>query len=180
MCREPLVIAGDFNFHLDDVSNSESNKFLELLETFSPTQHVLGSTHSSGHTLDLIVTRSSDDIISARPQTTFPISDHYFIQCPVAFPRPARSVKEVSFRKLKNIDIAAFSSDISTSVLYTNDVWNNISTFSDCYNSTLADILNKHASLKSITVIDRWKVPWFNDEIKKLKCNAVALRRKLS
>ena len=116
--------------------------------------------------------------LPARPQATFPISDHYFTQCPIAFPRPPRSAKEVSFRKLKKIDIAAFSSDISTSALYTNDVWNNINTFSDCYNSTLADILNKHAPLKSKTVIDRPKVPWFNDEIKKLKCKRRRLEKK--
>ena len=117
MCPEPLVIARYFNFHFDDMFNRETKKFLELLETFILTQHVFGSTHSSSHTLDLIVTRSSNDIISARPQVTLLISDHYFISCPTAFPQPARSSKEASFRKLKNIDIAAFSSDISISAL---------------------------------------------------------------
>ena len=60
----------------------------------------------------------------------------------------------MSFGKLKNIFITAFSSDISTSVLYANDVPSNINAFSDCYNSMLVDIRNKHALLKSVTVID--------------------------
>lgn len=84
----------------------------------------------------------------------------------------------MTFRKLKNIDVAAFSSDISTSALNTNDVWNSINTSSYCYNSTLADILNKHAPLKTITVIDRPKVLWFNDEIKILKCKRHGLEKK--
>lgn len=78
MCPEPLVISGYFNFHLDDMFNSETKKFMGLLETFSLTLHMFGSTHLSGHTLDLIFPRSSDDIISARPQATFLISDLYF------------------------------------------------------------------------------------------------------
>ena len=42
MCPEPLAISGDFNFHLDDMFNSETKKFMELLETLSLTQHVFG------------------------------------------------------------------------------------------------------------------------------------------
>ena len=74
---------------------------------FSLSQHVSGPTHLSGHTLDLIITRSSDDIVLASPKTTFPISDHFIIQCPIGFSRPALSCKKLTFRKLKNIDIAA-------------------------------------------------------------------------
>jgi len=40
-------------------------------------------------------------------------------------------ISSVSFGKLKNIYITAFSSDISTWVLYTNDVPSNINAFSD-------------------------------------------------
>ena len=50
--------------------------------------------HLSGHTLDLIITRSSDDIVLASPKTTFPISDHFIIQCSVGFSRPALSCKK--------------------------------------------------------------------------------------
>ena len=34
MCPEPLIIAGDFNFHLDLVHSNNSRRFEELLETF--------------------------------------------------------------------------------------------------------------------------------------------------
>ena len=33
----------------------------------------------------LIITRSSDDIVLASPKTTFSISDHFIIQCPIGF-----------------------------------------------------------------------------------------------
>ncbi|RMX43333.1 hypothetical protein pdam_00021507 [Pocillopora damicornis] len=36
----PLVIVGDFNIHVDVLSNSDSTKFRDLLESFSLQQHV--------------------------------------------------------------------------------------------------------------------------------------------
>ena len=57
-CPEVLVISGDFNFHLDDLCDNDTKKFMDLLETFRLSQHVSGPTHLSGHTLDLIITPS--------------------------------------------------------------------------------------------------------------------------
>ena len=63
MRPEILLITGDFNFHMGERENHDMNKFLEILETFGLTQHVMVSTHPSHHILDLIITRSSRDII---------------------------------------------------------------------------------------------------------------------
>ena len=56
LCKEQLVIVGDFNIHVDVLSNGDSTKFRDLLESFSLQQHVVGPTHIHGHTLDLIIT----------------------------------------------------------------------------------------------------------------------------
>ena len=74
MCPEAFVISGDFNLNLDDFRDIDTKKFEDLLETFNLSQHVSGPTHLSGQTLDLIITRSSDDIVLASPKTTSPIS----------------------------------------------------------------------------------------------------------
>ena len=142
---------------------------MDLLETFSLSQHVSGPTHLSGHTLDLIITRSSDDVVLASPKATFPISDHFIIQCPIGFPWPALSCKELTFRKLKNIDIAEFSADIASSMLCASADCDNIDALSDCFNMTLTDILDKHVPLKTRIMINRPKIPWCNDDIKQLK-----------
>ena len=84
---------------------------MDLPETFCLSQNVSGPTHLSGLTLDFIITRSSDVTVLASPRATFPISDHFIIQCPIGFFRPVLSYKELTFHKLKNIDIAAFSAD---------------------------------------------------------------------
>ena len=65
-----------FSLHLDDLRDNDTKKFEDLLETFNLSQNVSGPTHLPGQTWDLIITRSSDDIVLASPKTTFPISDH--------------------------------------------------------------------------------------------------------
>ena len=50
----PLLITGDFNFHVDNKSEVDANNFSDLLESFNLCQHVMESTHCAGHTLDLI------------------------------------------------------------------------------------------------------------------------------
>ena len=46
--------------------------------------------------------------------------------------------------KFKNIDIAAFSADIGYSMLCAGAHWENTDALSDCFNTTLTDILDKH------------------------------------
>ena len=158
MSPKVLVIFGDFKLHLDDLRDNDTKKFMDLLETFSVSQHASGATHLSSHTLDLIITLSSDDVVLASPKATFPISDHFIIQCPIGFPWPALSCKELTFRKLKNIDIAEFSADIASSMLCASVHWDSIDALSDCYNMTITDTLDK--PLRTRIMINRPKIPW--------------------
>ena len=57
-----LLIAGDFNFHVDDTSDAVAANFLGLLESFDLRQHVHSYTHRAGHTLDLVISRSAESI----------------------------------------------------------------------------------------------------------------------
>ena len=56
--------------------------------------------------------------------------------------------------------------------------WDSIDTLSDCFNMTLTDILGKHAPLKTRIMINRPKIPWFNDDIKQLKRKRRRLEKK--
>ena len=87
------------------------------------------------------------------------------------------SCKKLTFRKLKNIDIAAFSADVASSMLCASVHWDNIDTLSDYFNKTLTDILDNFAPLKTRTTINRPKVSWLNDDIKNSSVNVVALKR---
>lgn len=56
LCRDSILITGDINIHVDDPTNDESLKFLDLLESMGLEQHVNEPTHTYGHTLDLVIT----------------------------------------------------------------------------------------------------------------------------
>lgn len=51
---EKVLILGDFNLHIDDVSCNLASEFLALTESFNFKQYVTGPTHTKGHTLDLV------------------------------------------------------------------------------------------------------------------------------
>lgn len=44
LCKEQVVIVGDFNIHWDGQSNSDSAKFQDLLESFYLQQQVAGQS----------------------------------------------------------------------------------------------------------------------------------------
>ena len=75
-----FVAMGDFNLHLDDPDDSYSTSFKTLLETFDLKQHISSSTHTSGHILDLLITKTTSSI-SSSGLTDFFLSDHKAVTC---------------------------------------------------------------------------------------------------
>ncbi|XP_072046460.1 uncharacterized protein [Amphiura filiformis] len=58
-----LVIAGDINFHVDDYNDRDASRFLNILTTAGLKQHISGSTHKKGHTLDLIISHDAEALV---------------------------------------------------------------------------------------------------------------------
>ena len=50
-----VFITGDFNIHVDILSDPFSKSFSNLLETFDLKLHITFPTHNSGYTLDLLI-----------------------------------------------------------------------------------------------------------------------------
>ena len=96
----PLLITGDFNFHVDVNHDQNARRFLDLLDTFNLKQHISTPTHRSGHTLDLIITREDDKIASNFIVYDPVISDHLAVHCQLAFTKPPFEKKEIHYRKL--------------------------------------------------------------------------------
>ena len=54
-----LLILGDFNFHVNKPNSPNAKQFLTIIDNFNLTQTVNQPTHSSGNTLDLIITSNT-------------------------------------------------------------------------------------------------------------------------
>ncbi len=50
-----ILIVGDFNIHVDNTNDCKAVEFVEVLHSFSLTQHLNGRTHNKEHTLDVII-----------------------------------------------------------------------------------------------------------------------------
>jgi hypothetical protein len=72
LSKEHLLVLGDFNIHLD--ISDDAIKFLDLLESLE--QHVTKSTRIHGHTLDLVITCKTENIIPFPPCSCSYLSDH--------------------------------------------------------------------------------------------------------
>ena len=107
-------------------------------------------THEKGHTIDLIITRSSDQIVSSDPVSDELFSDHFSISCSLSFLKPDLEVKEVTIRP-KTIDLQSFLDDITSSDLCNNQS-DDPEVLLDLYNTTLKSIYDKHAPPKKKTI----------------------------
>ena len=76
LCSEQLIAVGDFNFHIYVQNDNGAVTLLNTLESFGLEQYVAAPTHTVGHTLDLIITRSSDKLINVSPRADCNLSDH--------------------------------------------------------------------------------------------------------
>ena len=73
---DPMLIVRDFNILVDYDDNTDAIKLLQLFESVGLDQHVHTPTDCSGHTLDLIGTRQTYQIIPSSPRADCLISDH--------------------------------------------------------------------------------------------------------
>ena len=93
ICPNKLVLAGDFNFHLDVPSVPNTRGFMAILAIFGLELHNEGATHISTHTLNLFITRRSEtEIVDSLITIRDVPSDHFCVVCTIKFPRP-ESVK---------------------------------------------------------------------------------------
>ena len=136
----------------------------------SLTQHVAEPTHELGHTLDLVITRKSDNLISGRPAPDILFSDHLALLCKLKTARPPLKVGRASFRKLRSINKDAFTDEICNSELFqmNNDNPDKPTTLFD---NTLRSLLDRHTPVKQRNIIIRPCVPWMNDETILAKLN---------
>ena len=88
-----VVILGDFNMHIDLPELPASRQFINLIDRAGFQQHVNSPTHNRGHTLDLVISRSSDNLIQECNVVDKGMSDHFVINCILNFikNKPERS-----------------------------------------------------------------------------------------
>ena len=134
-------------------------------------------TYISGHTLDLIITRESESVLSnvfVNPGLSF----HSRVSCNLMLRKAPNEWKTFTTRRLKAIDTNLFGQDIIQSLSSIDFVNDSVDTCVTKYNSLLSNLLDKHAPAKKRRVMIRHNTPWFNKDIKAAKSKKRDLEHK--
>jgi len=164
------LVSGDFNMHLDDLSDYTTSQFFSLLSSINLTQHVNFPTHNQNHIPDLVITSSDSSLAPSLSTTHCSPSDHFPIFTKLSVDRtPLPPPTFHSFRRLHSIDINSFLADLQCSRLITNPL-KSLGSLLIAYNITLSSLLDKHAPV--ITRFSSRKSksnPWFTSALRAFK-----------
>ena len=73
-----LLLAGDFNIHVNDLESPNTNTFLDVLDSFGLQNHIHFPAYCLNNTLDLVTTSGQDNFIeNSTPGRLF--SDHNIV-----------------------------------------------------------------------------------------------------
>ena len=161
-----VLIVGDFNIDFLDSSDYEYNRFINILNTFDFTQHVSMPTHNSGHLLDYVITRRDNNLLTNIIVSDF-ISDHRVLHASLTCQRPHPARKQIQVRALRRINDVSLNDDLAGIEVDTE--CGDVNTVAIQYDDCMRKLLDKHAPLKTIQVVERPMNDWINDDILALK-----------
>ena len=105
-------------------------------------------------------------------------SDHFAILFTLPLTAPTKAKMIISMRKLKAIDIQAFSDSIIASKLQQQVRAADSATEAyELYNTTLREVLDDHAPVTQRTITTRSECPWFTTNIKLAKAKRKRLEK---
>ena len=131
-------------------------------------------TFTSGHTLDLIITRNQCNLIEDVMAYDPLISDHYAIFMHLSLHKPQFPRKVTRYRKLRSINYDEFNDTIMSSFLF-DESRLELDSLVDSYHRVLKSTLDVYASKRTRQVVQPLCAPWYSTEIDVQK----NIRRKL-
>ena len=177
--QRPVILAGDFNLHLDKPQDSNVSKFLDILDSANLLQHITTPTHKRGHTLDLLISRAEENLVHDIKVLPDIYSDHRVITSTLNYSKPPITDVLVTYRAVKNIDYNKLQSDIAE--LFPNpDAFDGLrlETLVTTYHESLSSTYDKYAPIITRSIKYRPHAPWFTNELRNEKREKRRLERR--
>jgi len=170
------IIIGDINVHIDSVRSVATQRLQHLLDSFGIADRVQQPTHRLGHQLDVFITRCDKPLPVIRVDPPI-MSDHSLLIAKYnVTPSPAPVCPRVCRRKWRSFNIDNFTQDLMSSELLNNQS-DDVNALFNCYNNTLAALLDKHAPTVVVTRYARPSSPWFDTECHLIKVKTRKLEK---
>ena len=128
-----------------------------MLNSLGTINHITFPTHKQGHTFNLFIKEENTPLIMKVLRGHL-ISDHHFIHAHLNICKSKTKVKDVTYRKYKQIDKIAFKEDLQRT-LKVEHATHDLRSLVTRYNSDLKEVLDKHAPEKRRLVKDTHKQP---------------------
>ena len=151
--------------HVDLPSKSNVTRFLGILAANGLHQHICGPTHKAGHTLDLIISRLEDNLVTGWKLLPSLGSDHLLIDCTIDSQKPPPMRITCTVRNIKNINKVSFTNDILSTISDLDLCEGTVDEIIERFDISLVSVLNSHAPPQQRSRIVRSRSPWFNEEV---------------
>ena len=103
--HQNIILAGDFNIHINNQDDPETNILMDTMTALGLQQHTDFITHHSGNTLDLIFTEiiMKQKVLKCTPVPF--ISDHCAVNITLSVPKTNIIRMTIQTHNLKDIDL---------------------------------------------------------------------------
>ena len=162
-----IIIAGDFNLHVDDIANPDAQVFMDLLTNFGLQNCVDFPTHKSKHTLDLILRKCISHLSVKDSSPGQYLSDHTTVISHISVDKPPLEVKECTFHRYKAIDTDEISTKLNKA--FENFETTDLETMIVDLEKQLKLVLDEIAPKQTKIILVRPTNPWFTEDVKTQK-----------
>ena len=173
-----LLLLGDFNFHIEDPTKNDAQQFMDLIDSLGLKQHVQGPTHERGHTLDLVITRSSEFCAMQFELEDILPSDHSLIRFVTDLNRPRAPLKERITRNISSIDSCDLSQAIQSIQKPKLPECASVDQLAERFHDDMSTVLDSVAPAKVKVIRDKPKAPWYTDTLRDTKRELRRLERR--
>eukprot|EP00057_Strongylocentrotus_purpuratus_P024911 XP_011679385.1 PREDICTED: uncharacterized protein LOC105445490 [Strongylocentrotus purpuratus] len=173
MLGSRVIILGDFNVHVDKAHLPTPRQFLESVTSSGFSQLVEEPTHDGDHTLDLVITKTGDDIVCNYNVIDKGMSDHFVVRCNLNIQTPPSSTDRVLIksRNYRQIDSEKFLADLSSR--FADFPESDVNDMLTSLYGAVQGVLNQHCPETTRRRKQRPCAPWYDDSVMGI-CRAIA------
>jgi len=151
LCGKQYIVCGDLN--CPGEGDQICSDLQEVLTLYNHRQLVSGPTHELGHLLDLLIVPDQfANIVSEISTVSECFTDHMLVRCKLGAPFRHPPIISYRYRRIDQMDLAAFRQDIQNSSLYQPTIYpQSVDQYADQFVSEVSRILDHHAPLHTRT-----------------------------
>lgn len=164
-----ILIAGDFNIHIERKDDVNALSLLEIFDTFDLSFCPNEPTHILGGTLDLIVFSSNLPFLNCIVHPAGVYSDHSYIMSKFDIKRQPHVRKRRLVRSWKKLDDKLFTSLLCNSLVSQPCEINNVDDALASFENEIKSIVDKVAPLHFVESRQVSLSPWFDGDCRKHK-----------